>query len=1220
MLTASLAAFEIRYQLKNPVFWVSVAIFFLLGFGIAASENVSFGSPGSVHENSPYTVAIAMGLFALFYLFVITSFVANAVVRDDVTKFGPMIRATPVGRSSFLAGRFLGGLTIAILGFVAVPLGIAVGSAMPWVDPETVGPGGFMIYAWPFLIIAIPNLILSSALLFSLATVTRSMLASYIGVLVLVMCYLAVSIVAGEDPANLVAAARYEPLGTAAIGEATRYWTSAEMNTRLLSFEGNLLFNRIFTLGLSAVFLAIAWARFSMTERAPSRWQLRRIAKQAESADIVPPRPQTPPVRPAAIPGQEPAPEWQERNPLAATRSFGFDHALASFMIRLKTEVLQVLKSPGLIVLLLIAVSFTTLNLVTAQTLYGTASYPLTANVITTVLGSVTLFSLIVAVFYGGELVWRERDVKINEIVDATPAPGWAVFIPKIIAIFVVLIIMSLAGMMAGIVDQLVRGAHSIDIGLYLSAYVWPQTVDILMIAILSVFFQVLSPNKYVGWGLVLVWFLSRIFLQNMGYSNMLYMYGAGPSEPLSDMNGTGGFWVGGLIARAYWGCFGILLLVFSHWAWPRGTVVAVGPRLRNIRNRITAPSAGIALAAIGGMIGTGYVINHNIKVLNTYETSDEAEARTAELERKYLKYETLPRPVITDVAFDVAIYPKDRKLDVTGHYDLRNDSGVPITELHVVQGDSEVNFSRLDIAGATLATHDKRHAYRIYKFATPLAPGASTRLDFKSQIWRRGFANRGAATDIVDNGTFVNNRTFAPIIGMNRQGLLQDRAVRRRQGLPPELRMPKLEDTSAQKENYIRADWVNSRISISTDADQVPIAPGNKISDVVKDGRRIAVFQSPAPILNFFSVQSARYAIAKRQAGPIQLSVYYDPRHAWNVPAMLKAMDTALGYYQKNFGPYQFGYARIIEFPGYDSFAQAFAGTMPYSESIGFAADVRDPDEIDYVTYVTAHEVGHQYWAHQIVGGDMQGQTLLSETLAQYSALMVMKQLYGEDKIRRFLKFELDRYLSGRKGDAVGEQPIDRVENQQYIHYRKGSLVMYLLQQRLGEDAVNRALSRLVAKYRFKPAPYPRSLDLIAELRKEATTPEQQALITDLFEKITVYDLKTKTATTTKMADGRWKTRITIDAGKFYADSKGVEKPASLAESIEVGVFTARPESGAFNKANVLSMQRYPIRAGQQVVEVITAKQPKFAGIDPYNFYIDRDSDDNLLAVDGPK
>jgi ABC-type transport system involved in multi-copper enzyme maturation permease subunit len=222
MLTARLAAFEIRYQLRNPVFWVSVAIFLLMGFGLSASDNLSFGSPGAVNENSPFTVTFATALFSIFYLFVITAFVANAVVRDDVTGFGPMIRATPVGRTNFLAGRFLGGLFIAILGYLAVPVGIAVGAVMPWVDPETVGPSSFATYAWPFLVIAIPNLILSSALLFAAATMTRSMLASYVGVIVLVLGYLTVPLLLGDDPSWQDAVARFEPLGTGAIGEVSR--------------------------------------------------------------------------------------------------------------------------------------------------------------------------------------------------------------------------------------------------------------------------------------------------------------------------------------------------------------------------------------------------------------------------------------------------------------------------------------------------------------------------------------------------------------------------------------------------------------------------------------------------------------------------------------------------------------------------------------------------------------------------------------------------------------------------------------------------------------------------------------------------------------------------------------------------------------------------------------------------------------------------------------
>jgi aminopeptidase N len=287
----------------------------------------------------------------------------------------------------------------------------------------------------------------------------------------------------------------------------------------------------------------------------------------------------------------------------------------------------------------------------------------------------------------------------------------------------------------------------------------------------------------------------------------------------------------------------------------------------------------------------------------------------------------------------------------------------------------------------------------------------------------------------------------------------------------------------------------------------------------------------------------------------------------------------------------------------------------MPYSESIGFNANTNDPDKIDWTTYVVAHEMSHQYWAHQVIGAEMQGGTLTSETLAQYSALMVMKHVYGPDKIRRFLKYELDSYLRSRQNEAVEEVPLERVENQQYIHYRKGAVAMYLLQERLGEAAVDRALSLFLAKWRFKGPPYLRSSDLIAEFRKEAKTPEQQQLITDLFEKITLYDLKVTDAKTRKEGDG-WTTTLTISAGKFYANGKGEESPARLGEPIEVGLFTARPGLGAFSAKDVVLMERTPIRGGAQKIVLRSKAKPAFAGIDPYNFYIDRNSDDNVKDV----
>ncbi len=244
-----------------------------------------------------------------------------------------------------------------------------------------------------------------------------------------------------------------------------------------------------------------------------------------------------------------------------------------------------------------------------------------------------------------------------------------------------------------------------------------------------------------------------------------------------------------------------------------------------------------------------------------------------------------------------------------------------------------------------------------------------------------------------------------------------------------------------------------------------------------------------------------------------------------------------------------------------------------------------------------------------------MQGQTVLSETLAQYSALMVMEKMYGIAEIRRFLKGSLDSYLRGRASDLIGEVPLERVENQAHIRYQKGGLVMYLLKDVMGEEAVNRALRALIKDYAFKSAPYPTSRDLIQRLRAEAA-PEHQQLITDLFEKITLYDLKVTGGRANRLADGKWNVAIDVEARKLYADEKGAETEARSTDAIDIGVFTAEPGKPGFTEDGVLYLQRQQVSSGKHTFNVVVDREPKFIGIDPYNKYVDRDSEDNLRSL----
>ena len=416
----------------------------------------------------------------------------------------------------------------------------------------------------------------------------------------------------------------------------------------------------------------------------------------------------------------------------------------------------------------------------------------------------------------------------------------------------------------------------------------------------------------------------------------------------------------------------------------------------------------------------------------------------------------------------------------------------------------------------------------------------------------------------------------------------------------------------------------MNADITLTTVADQTPIAPGYQIEDRVENGRRIARFKTEAPINDFFSLQSARYAVKHEAYKGVDLAVYYQPGHDWNVDLMIAGLKKGLDTYQAIFSPYQFRQVRILEFPGYADFAQSFANTIPYSEGIGFIyappKDFMKSDKIDMVTYVTAHELGHQWWAHQVISSDQQGGTSLVETMAQYSALMVMERLYGPDHIRRFLKYELDRYLRGRGADVVEELPLARVENQQYIHYAKGSLVMYRLKDELGEEVVDRALRRLIAAYAFKPAPYPRSTEFLQFLREETgPDPKKQALITDLWEKITLYDLKTTEAKAVKRPDGRYDVTLKIDARKVYADGKGKETPTPLDEMLEVGVFAQVAFGGRLRPEGRAGPGTAPDPLGRADDLTFTVdRPPKAAGIDPYVKLIDRNADDNLAKVGG--
>jgi len=1185
-LPTAVALFELRYQLRSPALLAGAAMLFLLVFAATASPTLRLGAPGNVHVNAPRAIAQVHLIFTLIHTLAAVAVVAGAAVRDVETRFAPILFATSVGKEEYLLGRLAGATAASAAAFLVVPLAMLAATWLPALDPETIGPSRPEAYLRAYLLLALPTLVAISAIIFAIASLTRSIVGAALGAAALVMLHFGLSAAALALPDLREVLAGLDPFGLAALRDAVRYWPAARSNVQMPPLEGALLWGRLLWLGLAGAAVAVALSRYGFAEKASNKRN--RMAE------------------PSAAPQAELPPLCS----LPAPR-FGGAALLAHLAARTRIEVKLIFLSPALLVLLVLGLANAAAALAFGGDLYGVPTLPVTREVISILTANFSIVPTIVAIIYAGEAVWRERERRLNDIIDATPLPGWAFIAPKMIAVFLVLFAILTLSAAVGVATQLLDGFTAVAPDQYLLWYLLPVGFDAFLTAVLAVFVQAVVPHKYIGWAVMVLYILLRLTMQSLGLSHALFLYGQVPQFAYSDMNGAGSFWVGAWWFRAHWAAWAAMFLLAAHLLWRRGTDRGLRGRLIAAWAALHGPAGVAAAATLMTMIGTGSWIVYNTDVLNERRSGEDNEQIAAEYERRFLRFLPLPQPTVTEVRLNVELHPYERRAEVSGGYQLTNLTDTAIQEVHV-RLDPELELLQMDFPAARLAHEDLKFGYRRYRLDRPMAPGEQRTLGFQTRRWARGFRNNAEDTSLVENGTFLNNRQLAPVMGLDRNGLLQEPEVRRRHGLSSQLQAPQLQDPSSAGRPLFGGGWLKLDLTLSTDADQTPIGPGEKVSDEVRAGRRIARFVSPQPMLGYYSVQSGRYAQARRTRRGTDLIVYHHPHHHWNVDRMLGALEAALDYCEASFGPYPLRQLRVVEFPAYESFAQAFPGTIPASELIAFVADGRDPRGREYLAFLAAHELAHQWWVHQLIPADAQGGTMLAETLAQYSALMVMRRSYGEEGVTRFRRRELDDYLRSRGYEPGQELPLAYVENQQYIHYHKGTLVMSLLERRLGEEAVNRALARLLRAYRFRGPPFARSPDLIALLREEARTPVQQGLITDLFERITLYDLTASRGATKQLEDGRWEVTMIIEAHKFYADGSGTERETPLDEEIEIGLYSDAPDK----PGSTPLIELRPIKSGRQQLRFVTNRKISHAAIDPLALYVDRGSGDNVTEV----
>lgn len=1077
--------FEIKYRLKRPeTYFFFLFLFLFSAFGV---EFVFQGMDlGLVRKNSPLVIAKSMGAITGLSMIIASMIMGVPVQRDFQYDIASLIYVNPVSKKSYLAGRFLGSFVVLLFIFSGVLWGMMLGEFLPWAGPEEYLPFQFRHYLQPFLWVALPILFLGASVFFVTGALSKNLLVVYTQGLIILVVFILTKSITHETLQALL-----DPFSLTTLSKVSEDWTVSERNSRLIPVSGIMLLNKLFWILIGVAVLVIGYFRFQLiviSEKASGR--KRELKGQTDHSYT-----SLPPVTPV----------------------YHYKAQLVQLLLNAWFHSKSILKLTSFWAIILCCFIIILVNSVSLGTSYGVDSYPATYLIIEELQEMSLYFFMVLLVFYSGEIMWKERDIMLDLIHDASPLNRFVNLSSRFLGLLLIYAIVMLALILAGMLFQTLNGYYQYELAVYFSGFFLEIFPFLALYTFVALFFQALTGDKFMGILATLAFAILHVANSKFGLEHVLLNFGGHALARYSDMNGYGHFLTAYLWVKTYWVLMGVLLLILASILMVQGKETGLRKRWTNGLNQTGKPLAVFSMLCFGLCMGTGGYIFYNIHVLNEFLTAGGEDRFRADYEKSLRRFEHIPQPKITDAHLKIDLFPSKRAYKITGRYTITNTSHVPIREIHVqklIESKVKLTDVEFDRKVTVNRTYEKYH-YTIYQLSRALAPGDTMKMNFRQTLEPEGFEAGGSATEVVYNGTFFDNGAL-PGFGYRRKYELQDEKTRKDLGLAPRLQKPRRDD---------KREWVNARsgsdsegltleIIISTEAPQTALTSGDLVAKWNKNGRNYFHYKTGQQIIHFYPFVSAGYEVLKDTcvpsgnlpAGPVALEIYYQKGHEYNLRRMMESMKMSLDYYSTHFSPYPYKHLRIVEFPRYRTFAQSLPGIIPFSEASGFVMDIQDEKDVDMAFYITAHEVAHQWWGLQLEAANVQGQHMILETLAQYSAMMVFKEKYPEEKVRQFLKLQLDTYREAALKSRKADPPLALVENESHIYYNKGALNMYELQEHIGEKNINLALRNFLKDWHSfynpsKPGRYATTPDLIRYFR-EVTPDSMQHVITNLLER----------------------------------------------------------------------------------------------------------------------
>jgi len=1203
--------FELKYRIKRPGTWAYFVI--LLIFGLFVSIGGNGPASEKVFVNSPVAIANILGTISIFGIMLASAIMGVPIYRDIEHHTQNYYFSFPITEKSYILGRFLGSMTTLFLVSFGLQLGLIVGFAlgpfMGFEEPDRFTSFNLWNYIQPTLTIYLTNFFFAGCIFFSLVGLTKKIMLAYAGGAILFITYL-VTLTLTQDLENKNIISLIDPFGLETLSNITQYWTPEEQNNQTVPFSGLFIWNRVIWVGFGLILFLYTFFKFNFKSFLDKKLGDSKALSDEDE------------INSNAVLRKIPKVSKEYSS------SLNFKLLITLSLIEFK----NILKDNFFIAILIAATLFLFFDAWFGFPIYGTPSLPLTYYMLEVKDFTFVILIFILIVFMTGEVLHRERSVGYDQIFGSLPIKNSVVYGSKFLALIFISFILVNMILVSGVFNQIIKGYFNFEFDKYfLDLYLieFPKYIAFIMLAF---FVHSIVTKKFIGHVITIaIWVL--LFgingLAEVDYNLFLYNYS--PGYTVSDLNGFGHFGESIFWFRIYWLAFGSILTLIGFLFWKRGSDSGRKARWSLAKSRINSKLIAAFTICIFIWIGSGAFIYYNVSVLNNYATNDEGTIARADYEKQLSQYDKIAQPKITDVKVYADLVPENRSIKIKGDFIMVNKTNETIDSLHLNWGaknDFHRKLEMLQVEGKDLVIGKEfeEFGYEIYPLNKPLQPNDTVTMTMKVFGNYQGFPNEGSGSNIVFNGSFLNNDLF-PSFGYNSGGELTSDADRKKYELEPkDYSLPEQNDAWGQR-NFLfndDADYITFEGTVSTAPDQIAIMPGYLEKEWEENGRKYYSYKMEGKLDYFFNISSARYNIHKEEwkgknGETVMIEIFHHPTHTYNIDRFVNGVKKSMDYFTENYGPYQYRQIRILEFPRYSTFAQSFPNTVPFAESFGWVGDFSDPNDLDYVFTVTSHEVAHQWWGHQISPSATRGANQISESMAEYSSLMVMKKEYGVDAMQKFLKEELDRYLRGRANESKFEKTLLDNDTQSYVWYRKGGLILYALQDLVGEENLNSGFKAYTEAARYRPeAPFTTTKEWYSYITK--ITPDSlKYYIEDSFEKITLYSNKVTNSTYKKLDDGSYETTIEVESTKNYYDGLGKNiGEGTVPNLLEIAVFDEDiiNENGMKIKSPLI-LEKTWVKPGKSTFIFKTKKLPIKAGIDPYNKMIDRIPDDNLNVVE---